>query len=126
MRHAILFAAGLVVLATAASAQSSSRDRDEDGRGGDWREGRSWDRDWDHHRRGGRPMRGDDDEPGRGARFFLRSGDTQIRVVCDQRESTRACVDAALTMFDRVRSQQGAAGSATPASPGPSAPAPTR
>jgi hypothetical protein len=124
MRKAILFAAGLIAFATAASAQSSSRDRDDDDRGGDWREGRSSYRDWDHHRGGSR--RDDDEEPGRGARFFLRSGDTQIRVVCDQRESTRACVDAALTMFDRVRSQQGTTGSATPATPGQTAPAPTR
>jgi hypothetical protein len=67
-------------------------------------------------------MRSEDDDSGRGASFFLRSGDTQIRVVCDERESTRACVDAALTMFDRVRSQQGTQGGATP----PTSPPPVR
>jgi hypothetical protein len=59
----------------------------------------------------------DDDRSGRGARFFLRSGDTQLRAVCGDRESTQACVDAALRMFDRLQSQSG-----TAARPGPSAP----
>jgi hypothetical protein len=123
MRKAILLAVGFVVVATAASAQSSSRDRGDDDRRGDWREERGWSRDWDHRR--DRSMR--DEEPGHGASFFLRSGDTQLRVVCDERESTRACVDAALTMFDKVRSQQGSApGSSAPTSSTPSTPTPTR
>ena len=72
--------------------------------------GGTGDRDWTDRDRGerfGRSMREDDDRdrPGRGARFFLRSGDTQLRVVCGDGESTRACVDAALSMFDRVQSQ---------------------
>jgi hypothetical protein len=49
----------------------------------------------------------------------VRSGDTQLRVVCSDRESTQACVDAALRMFDRVQSQPRAATSAptAPATP---------
>lgn len=66
-------------------------------------------------------MRDDDEEgrgsrDGRGARFFLRSGDTQLRVVCGNRESTQTCVDAALRMFDRMQSQQGTA-ARTPSAP---------
>lgn len=63
-------------------------------------------------------MRDEDDERGgRNARFFLRSGDTQLRVVCGDRESTQACVDAALRMFDRVQSQQGATPRPAPSTP---------
>jgi hypothetical protein len=74
-------------------------------------------------------MRDDDDNDndnsrsGRGARFFLRSGDTQLRVVCGDEESTRACVDAALSMFDRVQSQsRSTTGSSTSPSPAPASP----
>src|ERR687888_886469 len=101
MRKALVLAAGLAVLATSAWSQTSSRDRDDYDRG-DWRDGRGgWSRDSDDYR--GRPMMHDEDGGGRGrgARFFVRSGDTRLGVICDQRESTRACVDAALTMFDR-------------------------
>lgn len=122
MRKALILAAGLVLVAGSAWGQSSSRDRDdEDGRG--WRETRhGYDhrQGYDHRahegdrdRWRGRIMREDDDDgddaredrQGRGARFFLRSGDTQLRIVCGDRESTQACVDAALRMFDRVQSQ---------------------
>lgn len=61
----------------------------------------------------------EDDGPGRNARFFVRSGDTLLRVVCGDRESTQACVDSALRMFDRVQSQPRAPGSS-------SSPAPTQ
>jgi hypothetical protein len=47
----------------------------------------------------------EDDHSGRGSRFSLRSGDTQLRVVCGSEESTQACVDAALRMFDRLQSE---------------------
>ncbi|WP_201835572.1 hypothetical protein [Microvirga zambiensis] len=111
MRKALLLAAGLAVLATGAWAQESSRDRDDFDRGG-WRERRDgWDRDRDQRRGPMMPMtREDRDESSRwerGARFFLRSGDTQLRVVCGNRESTQSCVDSALRLFDRMQSQQG-------------------
>jgi hypothetical protein len=65
----------------------------------------------------------DDARSGRGARFFLRSGDTQLRAVCGDRESTQACVDAALRMFDRLQTQSGTAarpsGTPAPGSPPP-------
>ncbi|HVK91351.1 MAG TPA: hypothetical protein VM468_08115 [Mycoplana sp.] len=110
MRKAFLLAAGFLVLATGAWAQESSRDRDDFDRGG-WRENREgWDRDRDR-RRGPMMMReerDDSDRSERGARFFLRSGDTQLRIVCGNRESTQSCVDAALRMFDRLQSQTNA------------------
>jgi hypothetical protein len=120
MRKVLLLTAGLVLVATSAWSQSASRDREDHPRGG-WHEGRGgWDRDWNDRR--GRSMRDDDeDRSGRGASFFLRSGDTQLRVVCGDRETTRSCVDAALMMFDRVQSQQGSTSRApsptTPPSP---------
>jgi hypothetical protein len=51
----------------------------------------------------------------------VRSGDTQLHVVCNDRDSTQACVDAALRMFDRVQSQPRAAAS-SPAPPPPATP----
>ncbi len=108
MRNAFILTAGLMAFATGAGAQESSRDRDDFDRGG-WHESRdSWERDRD--RRRGPMMRGDRDDSDRsdrGARFFLRSGDTQLRVVCGNRESTQSCVDSALRIFDRLQSQQG-------------------
>ena len=121
MRKAFLLAAGFLVFATGAWAQESSRDRDDFDRGG-WRENREgWDRDRDR-RRGPMMMReerDDSDRSERGARFFLRSGDTQLRIVCGNRESTQSCVDAALRMFDRLQSQTNARppASTTPAQP---------
>jgi len=66
-----------------------------------------------------REERDDSDRSERGARFFLRSGDTQLRIVCGNRESTQSCVDAALRMFDRLQSQTNARPpvSTTPAQP---------
>ena len=121
MRKAFLLAAGFLVLATGAWAQESSRDRDDFDRGG-WRENREgWDRDRDR-RRGPMMMReerDDSDRSERGARFFLRSGDPQLRIVCGNRESPQSCVDAALRMFDRLQSQTNARppASTTPAQP---------
>jgi hypothetical protein len=121
MRKVLILAAGLALIGTSAWSQSSSRDDDGHGR---WQESRDrWDRDRDRddewRERRGRAMRDDDDDrSGRGARFFLRSGDTQLRVACGDEESTQACVDAALRMFDRVQPQP----RATTSSP---APAPT-
>lgn len=128
MRKALILAAGLALIGTSAWSQSPSRDDDDDDdRRGRWHESHGrWDRDRDrdddgrgYHR--GRGMHGDDDRSGRGARFFLRSGDTQLRIVCGEEESTQACVDAALRMFDRVQSQPRAATSSP--TPGPTAPA---
>ena len=126
MRKALILAAGLVLVAGSAWSQDSSRYRDDDG-GRDWRESRhGYDRQGHEGDRGrGRIMREDNDDddgdardnrPGRGARFFLRSGDTQLRIVCGERESTQTCVDAALRMFERVQSQ---APSRAPAAPAP-------
>jgi hypothetical protein len=45
----------------------------------------------------------------RGARFFLRVGDTRIAARCSDGEPMRACVDATLMLLDKARSLQGAA-----------------
>ena len=125
MRKAIILAAGLGLLATSALGQGSWRDRNDDDRRG-WREDRR-DGGGDRDDMRGRSMR-DDDGGGssRPARFLLRSGETRMAIRCDDRESMRACVDAALTLFDRVRTQQSTTTNApttAPASPGSSAPA---
>jgi hypothetical protein len=125
MQKAFILAASLVLCATAAWSQDSSRDRDDFDRGG-WRESRDgWDRDRDRRRshttRSDEDDEDQDDRSGNGARFYLRSGDTQLRVVCGTRESTQACVDAALRMFDRLQSAQGTA-ARSPAAPAPAQP----
>lgn len=111
MRKVLILAAGLTIAATSAWSQSSSRDRDDNRRFDhrDWRESHGWDRgpDLRRGRIGPDDDRDDDEGDGGGARFFLRSGDTQLRVVCSDRETMRACVDAALMMFDRMQSQRG-------------------
>jgi hypothetical protein len=121
MRKTIVMAGVLALSASMAHAQGRDRDRDDDEDG--WRDrreyraerGRDYDEDhrsWHHgsgHKRGG------------GARFFLRSGETRLGVVCDTAESMRNCVDAAMTLFDKVR--QGALGTSG-ATGGPSTPAP--
>ena len=121
MRKALILAAGLALIGTSAWSQGPSRDDDDD-RPGRWYDSRDrWDGGRDRDDRGERRRRAmrdddDDDRPGGNAHFFVRSGDTQLRVVCSDRESTQACVDAALRMFDRVQSQPRAATSA-PATP---------
>jgi hypothetical protein len=113
MRKALILAAGLALIGTSAWSQSISRDDEDGDRRGRWHDSRGgWDRDRgrddDRDERRGRAMRDEDDEDdrsGRGSRFSLRSGDTQLRVVCGSEESTQACVDAALRMFDRLQSQ---------------------
>jgi hypothetical protein len=123
MRKALILAAGLALLGTSAWGQSSSRDDDDHhGRWYDSRDG--WDGVRDRDDRGERrqrAMRDDDgDRPGGNAHFFVRSGDTQLQVVCRDRDLTQACVDAALRMFDRVQSQPRAVTSSpapTPATP---------
>ena len=102
MQKTLLLAAGLALAATSALSQSSPRDRDDY----DYRDARGGPPDWDGPR--GRPMRGDEsDRRSGGARFFVRVGDATVAVTCDERESMRACVDTALSMFDRFRLQQG-------------------
>ena len=107
MRKTMLLAGVLALSASMAHAQGRDRDRDDDEDG--WRDRREYraqrgpDYDDDHHgwRHGGLHRRG-------GARFFLRSGETRLGVVCDSAESMRNCVDAVMTLFDKVR--QGASG----------------
>jgi hypothetical protein len=109
MRKAVLLAAALALSASAAHAQG--RDDEDDG----WRERREHraergrDRDDEHgwrEERGGRfGGRG-----GGGARFFVRSGETRVGVVCDRGESMRSCLDATLMLLDKARQ----AGSAAP------------
>lgn len=147
MRKALIIAAGLAVVALPAWSQGYSRDRDGyDHR--DWHDGRSSGQQ-DSNDRGGRSMgqqssndRDDRDDhsmrdnrqsgAGGSARFVLRSGDTRLGVRCDENETMRACVDAALTLFDRVRSQANtsspstststSSSPATPSTPAPSGP----
>jgi len=115
MNRVLLIAAGLALLAGPAASQSSwrsdDRDSSSDRRESDagWRDRGRW-----------RDMMKDEDHPGRrggssGARFMVRSGDAMVAVRCDGSESMRACVDATLTLLERVRSSP-AGGSA----PGPS------
>jgi hypothetical protein len=120
MRKTILLAGVLALSVSMAHAQGRDRDREHDEDG--WRDRREYraerqrDYDDDHHgwHHGGLNKRG-------GARFFLRSGETRLGVVCDTAESMRNCVDAAMTLFDKVR--QGALGTSG-ATGGPSTPAP--
>ena len=108
MRKAILMAGALALSASMAHAQGRDRDRDDDD--DSWRDRREYraergrDYDDDHHGWHGRFHKGG------GARFFLRSGDTRLGVVCDSGESMRNCVDAAMTLFEKVRQGAGASG----------------
>ena len=116
MRSAIMLATALVLSASVAHAQGRDRDRDDDDDRREYREERS--RDHDDYRgwHGGFGKRGG------GARFFMRSGDTRLGVACDRGESMRNCVDAAITLFDRIR-QAGPSGTSG-ATGGSSSPAP--
>jgi len=113
MRKTFVVAAMLVFAASPCWSQSSSRDRDDDGRG--WRENRSWDGEPGRWR--GRVMQ-DENRGGersvRGARFFLRSGDTRLRIVCSDQESTQTCVDAAVRLFERVQAASPRTSTSTP------------
>ena len=128
MRKLIIVAAGMALIATSAWRRTASRDTPDRGdRDGyeqrDWHAG-SYGRGSGRDGRRRYQMReSDDEDQATGARFVLRSGDTRLSVVCASRESTRTCVDAALMLFDRVRSQQGGTASTTPPAPvTPSAP----
>jgi hypothetical protein len=112
MSKTILLAVGLALLASPALSQGSSRPDDRDAYSD--RRDRGWARErdgWHDDERGG---------PGRGARFMLRNGDAVVAVRCDGSEPMRACVDATLTLLDRVRSLP------PPASPSPGSTQPPR
>ncbi len=121
MSKALLLAVALALSASSAQAQGRDRDDDDDAWKDrrEYREERGRDRDeddgWGEERRGRFGGRGG------GTRFFLRSGETRLGMVCDRSESMRNCVDAALTLLDRARQAASASPSATTgASPSPS------
>jgi hypothetical protein len=107
-------AVGLALLASPALSESSPRpdDRDSYSDRRDRDRDRGWGRDgWRDDERG---------RPDRGARFMVRNGDAVVSVRCDGSESMRACVDATLTLLERVRSMPPAPTSGP--SPGPAQP----
>ena len=110
MRSAILLATALALSASVAHAQGRDRDRDRDDDDDrrEYRQERSRDHDDYHGWHGGFGKRGG------GARFFMRSGDTRLGVACDRGESMRNCVDAAITLFDRIRQAAPSGGSPSP------------
>jgi hypothetical protein len=120
MPNAIILAASLVLAATLAWGQGYPRSHDDDRAG--WRDERAgFSRDHDDLR--GRSTRDEDGgHYARSASFFLRSADTRLGVRCDERESMRSCVDAALSLFDKVHSLPGTSST----SPPPGSPAPLR
>ncbi|MBV8915478.1 MAG: hypothetical protein JOZ05_20880 [Acetobacteraceae bacterium] len=52
--------------------------------------------------------------PPRGAVFAFRRGDTRIMIKCSDEESTRACVDGASALLDKVGSMGGTTSTTTP------------
>lgn len=58
---------------------------------------------------------------GKGASFWLRSGDLRLGARCAQGEAMRACVDAALLLLDKAKSAQTQA--PTPSANTPTSPA---
>jgi hypothetical protein len=122
MRKALLFVVVLALSGSAAQAQGRDRDDDDDASWGDHREYRD---ERGRHREDDENWRGD--RAGRfgrragGARFFIRSGETRLGVVCSAEESMRNCVDAALNLLSRARQ----AGSEAPPAPGGGSSAPS-
>lgn len=111
MRKAFLAAAGLMLIALPAFAQSTD---EADDRGSSHSQR---DRDLDDLLRGldgGGMRRGG---PARGAGFLLRVGDATLAVRCDPRDSMRACVEAATTLLERARAGM-PSGSGTGGAPG--------
>jgi len=123
--RALYIAIGLALLTVPAAGQTSSRSEDRDfhseRRDGDRDRDRSW-RDSRHWH----GMMSDDRDDRRsgssGARFMVRSGDAMIAVRCDPDESMRSCVDATLTLVERVRALPGGTGSGTPGATPPRQP----
>ena len=131
MHKALVFALALGVLASPALSQGSFRSDDREsyssareGGRGSWREDRAGRDSRDDDRSAARRL-GDDERSDRasrgGAKFMVRSGDARVAVRCDERESMRACVDATLTLLERVRSQSAAPASAPTSSSAPPA-----
>ena len=121
MRKTLIFAVGFALVASSALSQplgdrdfGSGRAEQRDWRHDDRDGYGSWDR--DRHSRGDRAARWrdeDDDDDDRtavrsreGASFRFQSGNARFSVQCDGRETTRACVEAALTVLDKARSLQ--------------------
>jgi hypothetical protein len=111
MKKALILGAVLALLPLPALSQGMSRSEDRDS---DYRK----DRDLDGIlREFGLGMRGGG--PGRGASFFLRSGDSTVAVRCDAGDSMKACVDATLTLLDKARAALPQAGSTPPGTTSP-------
>ena len=134
MKHALIMAAGCALLAGPAWAQSSPPGPDRDGdrmERRDMRGDRDWRGEWGRGERdfgppvdwhGGWGRYGGHHRQGAG--FWLQSGDTRLGVRCNRDESMRACVDAATTLLDKVRSLPASGATATPpAGPGSGPPA---
>ncbi len=111
MLKIILSVSALAVLASPAFSQTQRPD-DRDSYMG------RRDRDYSLYRRDRDDGDGQDrGDARRGARFMVRSGDTAVSVRCDGGEPMRACVDATVTLIERMRSLPAAASST--ANPGP-------
>jgi hypothetical protein len=109
MKKALVLAAALALLPLPALSQGMSHSEDRDS--SDHRK----DRDLEGVLRElGTGMRGGGG--GRGASFFLRSGDATVAVRCDPGDSMRACVDATLTLLEKAKAALPQAG--TTPSPG--------
>ena len=112
MRTAAITALGLLFAAGSAYAQSSYDYRDRDDSRSDSYSGRSYGQNYGRDSGGDRSSRSSDwsrddhhgmNRGGRGATFYLKSGDREFRVDCGDDESTRECVDAALMMYRQVQ-----------------------
>jgi len=103
MKKAVLLALALALLPLPALSQGASHSEDRDH--SDSRK----DRDLEGMLRE-LGMRGG----GRGAAFFLRSGEATVAVRCDPGDSMRTCVDVTLTLLEKARSALPQAGGTTP------------
>jgi hypothetical protein len=106
MKKVLLMTAALLLLPLPALSQEQSRseDRDYSGHRRD-RDVEGLLRDLGVSARGG---------GGRGAAFFLRSGDATVAVRCDPADSMRACVDVTLTLLEKARAALPQGGSTSP------------